>query len=179
MRKCPQSISSILTHQEHNSFLPASLNLSKDFSYTLGEEGWGLEDRGGKGRGLQDGSSKARSWGQSSSQGCGEQGNRGPDIATCFSPGSFLSKANLLGDHDKDTISTIKRLFCPFPPFLYFLSPVHSPPPPLPNVLYHYLSYCLHTNMATTDMDAFSTEKSQQALTSIWPVLIKDLGLSA
>lgn len=82
-------------------------------------------------------------------------------------------------NHDKDTISTIKRLFCPFPPFLYFLSPVHSPPPPLPNVLYHYLSYCLHTNMATTDMDAFSTEKSQQALTSIWPVLIKDLGLSA
>lgn len=114
MGKCPQSISSILTHQEHNSFLPASLNLSKDFSYTLGEEGWGLEDRGGKGRGLKYGSSKARNWGRSSTQGCGEQGNRGPDIATCFSPGSFLSKPNLLGDHDKDTIRTIKRLFLPF-----------------------------------------------------------------
>lgn len=114
MGKCPQSISSILTHQEHNSFLPASLNLSKDFSYTLGEEGWGLEDRGGKGRRLKYGSSKARSWGRSSTQGCGEQGNRGPDIATCFSPGSFLSEPNLLGDHDKDTIRTIKRLFLPF-----------------------------------------------------------------
>lgn len=110
MGKCPQSISSILTHQEHNSFFPVSLNLSKNFIYTLGEEGWGLKDRGGKGRGLKDGSSKARSWGRSSTQACGEQGNRGPDIATCFSPGSFLSKPNLIGDHDKDTIRTIKRL---------------------------------------------------------------------
>lgn len=164
MGKCPQSISSILTHQEHNSFLPASLNLSKDFSYTLGEEGWGLEDRGGKGRGLKYGSSKARNWGRSSTQGCGEQGNRGPDIATCFSPGSFLSKPNLLGDHDKDTIRTIKRLFLPFFSLFIFSFPSSLSSPLLFQMSCITTSHTVYTptNMATTDMDAFSTEEKSQ-----------------
>lgn len=115
MGKCPQSISSILTHQEHKSFLPASLNLSKNSSYTVGEEGWGKRTEGwlfqGKERGREQ---HTRLWG------AGQQRPRHPH----FSPGSFLSKPNLLGDHDKDTIRTIKRL-----PFYIFL------PTPLPLIL--------------------------------------------
>lgn len=150
--------------------LPTSLNLSKNFSYTMGEEGWGLKDRGGKGRGLKDGSSKARSWGRSSTQGCGEESNRGPDIATCFSPGSFLSKPNLIGDHDKDTIRTIKRLpfYIFFPQFTLLPTPSSKCPVLPTHKQGNHRRGCLQCE-----------GEKPAGITSIWPGLIRDLGLSA
>lgn len=79
--------------------------------------------------------------------------------------------------HDKYNKETFSALFLPF----YIFFPQFTLLPLLFQMSCITTSHTAYTptNMATTDMDAFSTEKSQQALTSIWPVLIKDLGLSA
>lgn len=120
MGKCPQSISSILMHQEYNSFLPATLNLSKDFSYTLGEEGREKDWRMAlPRRGAGDGTAHKA------------VGSRATEAQT--SPLAsllirFFQKPNLLGDHDKDTIRTIKRLLLPFFSLFIFSFPSsHSP----------------------------------------------------